>query len=61
MNTDILDAVNYKMKVSEIIYSFCEGDYSSTQKSWEMFKIRIREFSQQFCRTKALDRKNYKL
>ena len=60
INTDILDDVNYKMKVSEIIHSFCKNNYSSPQIRWEMFKIRIREFSQKFCRKKALDRKNDK-
>ena len=61
INTEILKDITYREKVLEIIHSLSESNFSSPQIKWEMFKIRIREFSQKFCKQKSLDRKNDKL
>ena len=60
INTEILEDKDYKIKVKEIAESFSKKCLSPMLK-WELFKIKIREFSQKFCRQKAVERKNLKV
>ena len=60
MNTTILKDNDYQNKIIDIVQSFSKKSLSPLIK-WELFKVNVREFTQKYCRKKALEKKNLKL
>ena len=60
INTDILNDKDYQNGIVKLIDSF-SSNCLPLQMKWEMFKVQVREFSQKYCRKKALEKKDSKL
>ena len=60
INNDVLNDKVYLERVHEIIQSFSKKCLSPILK-WELFKVKVREFTQNYCRKKALERKDHKM
>ena len=60
INTNVLNDRVYQNSVSDIIQSILRSCLPPLTK-WELFKVKIREYTQKYCKKKALEKRDQKL